>query len=40
MPLYALLAYAKSARDDMTPDETRTVAALAAALKAIWKERT
>lgn len=40
MPLYALLAYAKSARGDMTPDETRTVAALAAALKAIWKERT
>ena len=34
MPLYALLAYAKNARDDMTPDEKQRVAALAAALKA------
>ncbi|GEK69379.1 hypothetical protein PDE01_28990 [Paracoccus denitrificans] len=39
MPLYALLAYAKNARSDMTPDEKRTVAALATALKAAWKER-
>lgn len=39
MPLYALLAYAKNARNDMTPDEKRTVAALATALKAAWKER-
>lgn len=39
MPLYALLAYAKNAKDDMTPDEKRTVAALAATLKATWKER-
>jgi mRNA-degrading endonuclease RelE of RelBE toxin-antitoxin system len=37
MPLYALLAYAKNAKDDMSPDEKRTVAA---ALKAVWKERT
>ncbi len=40
MPLYALLAYAKNERDDMTPDERRTVAALAAALKAAWKQKT
>ena len=39
MPLYALLAYAKNAKDDMSADEKRTVAALAAALKAAWKER-
>jgi hypothetical protein len=39
MPLYALLAYAKNMQDDMTPDEKRTVAALAAAIKAIWKGR-
>ena len=39
MPLYALLAYAKNAKDDMTSEEKRTVAALAAALKAAWKER-
>ena len=34
MPLYALLAYAKNDQGDMTPDEKRTVPALAAALKA------
>ena len=39
MPIYALLAYAKAARDDMTPDERRAVRALAAMLKAAWKER-
>lgn len=39
MPLYALLAYAENARNDMAPDEMRTVAALATALKAAWKER-
>ena len=32
-PLYALLAYAKSARTDLTPEERRTVAALAARIK-------
>jgi hypothetical protein len=39
MPLYALLAYAKNAREDMTPDEKRMAATLAAALKAAWRER-
>ncbi|MBO9122210.1 MULTISPECIES: type II toxin-antitoxin system RelE/ParE family toxin [unclassified Rhizobium] len=34
MPLYALLAYAKNAKTDMTPDEKRIVSALASALKA------
>ena len=41
MPLYALLAelaHTKAVRTDMTPDERRTVAALAAVLKATWKE--
>lgn len=38
IPLYALLAYAKSDQSDLTPDERRTVAALAAALKATAKE--
>ena len=38
MPVYALLAYAKSAKTDMTPDERRTVSKLAAALKAARKE--
>lgn len=34
MPLYALLAYAKNAKTDMTQDEKRAVSALASALKA------
>lgn len=34
MPLYALLAYAKNAKTDMTADEKRAVSALVAALKA------
>ena len=38
IPIYALLAYAKNAQADMTPDEKRTVAALAAALKATRKD--
>ena len=33
-PVYALLAYAKSAKTDLTPDERKTVAELAAAIKA------
>ena len=33
-PVYALLAYAKAARTDLTPDERRAVARLAAAIKA------
>ena len=39
MPLYAMLVYAKSAKIDLTPDETRAVSALAAILKTAWKER-
>ena len=39
MPLYALLAYAKNDQSDMTPDERRTVSALAAVLKATRKEK-
>ena len=38
MPVYALLAYAKTAKTDMTPDERRTVSKLAAALKAARKK--
>lgn len=38
MPIYALLAYAKAAKTDMTADEKRTVSALVAALKATRKE--
>ena len=38
IPLYALLAYAKSDQADLTPDERRAVAALASALKATAKE--
>ena len=33
IPLYALLAYAKSAQTDLTPEERRTVATLAAGIK-------
>lgn len=39
MPLYALLAYAKNVKDDMTPDERRVVASLALGLKTEWKNR-
>ena len=39
IPVYALLAYAKSAKTDLTPAERRTVAALAAAIRAAGKER-
>ena len=38
MPIYALLAYAKTAKTDMTPDERRTVSKLVAAFKAARKE--
>ena len=38
MPVYALLVYTKAAKIDMTPEEKRTVSAIAAALKATWKE--
>ena len=33
MPIYALLAYSKSGKTDLTPGERRAVAALAAAIK-------
>lgn len=39
IPIYALLVYAKNAKTDMNPDETRTVAALAAELKKAWKAK-
>ena len=39
MPVYALLAYAKSAKTDLSPPERRTIRALAAALKSSGKER-
>ena len=39
MPIYALLAYAKTAKTDMTPDERRTVSKIAAALKAARQEK-
>ena len=38
MPIYALLAYAKAAKIDMTLEEKRTISAIAAALKAARKE--
>ena len=40
MPIYLLLAYAKAAKTDLTPDEKGRVSALAAALKATRKEPT
>lgn len=39
IPVYALLAYAKSARSDLSPAERRTVSTLAAAIRAAAKER-
>lgn len=39
MPVYALLAYAKSARTDLSPSERRTVRTVAAAIKRAGKER-
>ena len=38
MPIYALLAYEKARKTDLTPDERRAVTALAAALKTARKE--
>jgi len=38
MPIYALSAYARNAKADMTPDEKRAVSALAVVLKATLKE--
>ena len=39
MPVYALLAYAKSAKTDLKPHERRTVSALVAAIKAAGREK-
>ncbi len=39
MPIYALLAYAKSAKTDLTPAERRVVAELAAAIRTAGKEK-
>ena len=39
IPIYALLAYAKSARTNLNPAERRAVAGVAAAIKAAGKER-
>ena len=39
MPIYALLAYAKSARTDLNPAERRAVAGVVAAIKRAGKER-
>ena len=38
LPLYALLAYAKSDREDLTPDERRQVASFAREIKATVRE--
>jgi len=40
MPVYALLAYAKSAKTDMTDSERQQVSKLATAIKAMRKEKT
>ena len=40
MPVYALLAYAKSAKTDLTEHERQQVAELATAIKAMRKEKT
>ena len=39
MPIYALLAYSKSGKTDLTPGESRAVAALAAAIKLQGRQR-
>ena len=39
IPVYALLAYAKSARTDLNPAERRAVAAIVAAIKGARKEK-
>ena len=38
VPVYALLAYAKAAKTDLTAKERRAVSAIAAQLKSAWKE--
>ena len=39
MPIYALLAYSKSARTDLSPAQRRAVATLVEAIKSAGKER-
>lgn len=39
IPLYALLAYAKNDQADLSPDQKRVVSNIAAALKAVWKDK-
>ena len=39
IPIYALLLYGKGERADLTPDERKSVAAFAAAIKATRKRR-
>ena len=39
IPVYALLAYAKSAKTDLNQAERRTVAAIVDAIKSVGKER-
>ena len=39
MPVYALLAYAKSAKTDLSPSERRAVRTVVAAIKSAGKER-
>ena len=38
LPVYALLVYAKSAKTGLSPAEQKQVAAIAAAIKANWRE--
>ena len=38
MPIYALLAYSKSDKTDLSPGERRAVAALVKAIKSHWRE--
>ncbi len=40
IPLYALLAYAKSSKADLNPSERRAVSAIVAAIKIAGKERS
>ena len=40
MPIYGLLAYAKSARTDLNPAERRAVAGIVAAIKRARKEKS
>lgn len=39
MPVYALLVYTKVAKTDLNPKQRRAVSAIAAVLKAAWKDK-